>query len=108
MVAALQAEMNDSSKLLRLSLHDVLSAERRRRISDDPDHARWQRCERRGERCAVTALGICSNTPLAREHHSDEHLEPLHADATVKLPTAAFVAVLRACRGVCACVRVSA
>jgi hypothetical protein len=108
MVAALQAEMNDSSKLLRWSLHDVLSAERRCRISDDLDHARWQRCERRGERCAVTALGNSSYTPLAREHHGDEHLEPLNADATAKLPTAAFVAVSRACRGMCACVRVSA
>jgi hypothetical protein len=44
----------------------------------------------------------------AREHHGDEHLKPLHADATVTLPTVPFAAVLRVCRGVCACVRASA
>jgi hypothetical protein len=67
------------------------SVERRHRVRDDLEHARWQRCKRRGERCAATGLGICKYTPLACEHYDDEHLEPLHADATVKLPTVALL-----------------
>jgi hypothetical protein len=40
------------------------SAECRHRVRDDLEHARWQRCKRRGERCEVTGLGICARASI--------------------------------------------
>ena len=42
------------------------SAECRHRVRDDLEHARWQRCKRRGERCEVTGLGICARASRRR------------------------------------------
>jgi hypothetical protein len=71
------------------------------------------RCERRGERCAANGLGMCCYTPLACEQHGDEHLEPLHADATVQAANgglrrslARVLRNLRAC--VCSAIRAPA
>ena len=68
--------------------------ERRHRVRDHLEQPRWQRRERRRElHAAVTRAAPkqawraplqapCWWSPLARKHHGDEHLEPLHADAS--------------------------
>ncbi len=43
------------------------AAERCHHVRDDLEHARWQRCERRRERCAAEHTSITAN----------EHLKPL-------------------------------
>ena len=70
--------------------------ERRHRVRDHLEQPRWQRGERRGERRATANLCVCQCTPLAREHHGDEHLEPLHAlHADALVSAVALVAVSR-------------
>ena len=82
----------------------VGTAQRSHRLCDHLDHARWQRGERRGQLCAAAVLCICLCMPLAREHHGDEHLEPLHTSASVSI--AAYVTALRLCDRVFTCNRV--
>jgi hypothetical protein len=69
--------------------HNVGTTQRRHRVQDHLEWPRWQRGECRCEWRAAADRGICSSMPLAREHHGDEHLEPLHASAS----TAVFVMV---------------
>ena len=54
--------------------------ERRHRIRNHLEQPRRQRGERRSEIGAAIGCGISWRTPLSREHHGDEHLEPLHAN----------------------------
>jgi hypothetical protein len=83
--------------------------ERSHRVRDDRKHPRWQRRERRGKLRAAAVLCVCQCTPLAREHHGDEHLEPLHADASRNqrwpllrsCASAAWRARMRACLRLC-------
>jgi hypothetical protein len=82
--------------------------ERRHRVRDHLEQPRWKRRERRRElhaaatraapkqawRAPLHAQRCC--TPLAREHHGDEHLEPLHAlHADPSVTAVALVAVSR-------------
>jgi hypothetical protein len=67
--------------------------ERHHRVRDLLERQRRKRDQRRSELRATVGRGIGMPTPLASEHHGDEHLEPLQATAAV--PTAAVVAVLR-------------
>ena len=54
------------------------TAERSHRLCDHLERPRRQRGERRGQLRAAVGRGVCWRTPLAREHHGDEHLKPLH------------------------------
>ena len=82
-----------------LSPSRVGTAERRHCVRNHLERPRWQRCERRCERRAAVW-----RTPLAREHDGDEHLEPLHADASrnrLRPSTVASAAALRLCAIAC-------
>ena len=57
------------------------TAERSHRLCDHLEQPRWQRGERRGQLRAAVGRGVCLCTPLAREHHGNEHLKPLHTSA---------------------------
>ena len=67
------------------------SVERHDRVCDQLERPRRERGQRRGELRATIGGGM--PTPLASEHHGDDHLEPLQADAAVSM--AAAVTVLR-------------
>jgi hypothetical protein len=68
--------------------------ERLQRVRDQLERPRRKRGERRTELCATIGPGIGMPTPLAREHHGDEHIESLQAVAAVS--KAAVVTVLHA------------
>jgi hypothetical protein len=69
--------------------------ERRHRLCDHLEQPRRQRGERRAQlRAGISRAATketwraprqapCWRTPLSREHHGDENLEPLHADVPV-------------------------
>ena len=84
----------------------VSKNERRHRVCDHLEQPRWQRGERRSELGAAIGRGIGwrQQTPLAREHNGDEHLEPLHTSIAVSIE--AIVAVLRLCAMGCTCNRI--
>ena len=65
------------------------TAERSHRLCDHLEQARWQRGERRGQLRAAVGRGVCWRTPLAREHHGNEHLEPLHTSASESITASA-------------------
>ncbi len=80
----------------------VGTPERRHGVRDALKHTRRQRGERRGERRAAAGLRVGYCAPLAREHHGDEHLEPLHTRASVTIcTTLASVVVSRLCAMAC-------
>ena len=55
--------------------------ERHHRVRDQLERPRRKRSQRRSElRATIGSSGIGCPTPLATEHHGDEHLEPLHID----------------------------
>jgi hypothetical protein len=62
---------------------DIGPAERSGRLCDHLERPRRQRGERRCERRAAVGGRIGLRTALARKHHGDEHVEPLHADASI-------------------------
>ena len=66
---------------------------RHHRVRDRLERPRRKRSQRRSELRATIGRDISMPTPLAREHHGDEHLEPLQAIAAVSI--AAVVTVLR-------------
>ena len=72
----------------------VCTAERSHRVCDHLERPRRQRGERRSQLRAAESIA-CWCMPLTREHHGDEHLEPLHTSASVSI--AAGVAALRPC-----------
>ena len=74
-------------------LSRVSTIERHQRVRDHLEQPRRKRSQRRSELRVTIGRGIDWPTPLASEHHGDEHLEPLQALAAVS--TAAVVAVLR-------------
>ena len=81
----------------------VGAADRRHRHRDHLHQARRLRCERRCERrAAVGGVGPSRRTPLAGEHHGNEHVEPLHGAAVL------WVLGERACVRACVRVRASA
>ena len=59
----------------------VGTAQRSHRVCDHLKQPRRQRGECRSELRATIGHGIGWPTPLAREHHGHEHLEPLHTSA---------------------------
>ena len=67
------------------------SVERHDRVCDHLERPRRKRGQCRSELRATIGGGM--PTPLASEHHGDDHLEPLQADAAVSM--AAAVTVLR-------------
>ena len=69
------------------------SVERHDRVCDHLERPRRKRGQRRSELRAMIGGSIGMPTPLASEHHGDEDLEPLQADAAVSM--AAAVTVLR-------------
>jgi hypothetical protein len=69
------------------------TAQRSHRLCDHLERPRRQRGKCRGQLRAAVGRGVCWSTPLACEHHGDEHLEPLHTSASVSI--AARVAALR-------------
>jgi hypothetical protein len=75
------------------------AAQRHHRLRDHLEQPRWQRGERSGQLRAAVGRGIGWPTPLAREHHGDEHLEPLHTSASVSV-TAGQRRTLGPCRAV--------
>ena len=75
------------------------TAQRSHRLSDHLERPRRQRGKCRGQLRAAVGSVVCWCTPLAREHHGDEHLEPLHTSASVSIT--AGVAALRPCAIVC-------
>ncbi len=74
----------------------VGTAQRRHRVCNHLERPRWQRGKCRRELRAAVGRGVCWCTPLAREHHSDEHLEPLRTREPL-LSITASVAFLRLC-----------
>ena len=70
------------------------SVERHDRVCDHLERPRRKRSQRRSELRATIGGGIGMPTPLASEHHGDDHLEPLQAIAPVSM--AVVVKVLRA------------
>jgi hypothetical protein len=74
-------------------LSRVSTLERHHRVRDQLERPRRKRGQRRSELGAAVGGGIGMPTPLAREHHGDEDLEPLQAIAAVS--KAAAVTVLR-------------
>jgi hypothetical protein len=78
-----QSKPQPQPQLARWSLHIELNAQRSHRLCNHLERPRRQRGECRGQLRAAVGRNVCRCTPLAREHHGDEHLEPLHAKATV-------------------------
>ncbi len=74
-------------------LSRVSTLERHHRVRDQLERPRRKRSQRRSELRATIGGGIGMPTPLASEHHGDEHFETLQAIAAV--PMAAAVTVLR-------------
>ena len=79
-------------------LSRVSTIERRHRVRDHLEQPRWQRGQRRSELRATVGCGIRVGmpTPLASEHHGDEHLEPLQAIAAASMVAVATVLRVRA------------
>ena len=71
------------------------TAQRSHRLSDHLERPRRQRGKCRGQLRAAVGSIVCWSLPLTREHHGDDHLEPLHTSASAS--TAACVAALRPC-----------
>jgi hypothetical protein len=78
---------------LRRSPSRIGTAQRSHRLCDHFERPRRQRGERRGQPRAAVGSVVFQCTPLAREHHGDEHLEPLHTRA----PRYRIRPVLRPC-----------
>ena len=76
-----------------LSRVGAIYIERRHRVRDHLERPRRKRGQRRSELRAPIGRGIGMATPLAREHHGDDHLEPLQAIAAASM--AAVATVLR-------------
>ena len=64
-------------------LSHVSTIERRHRVCDHLERPRRKRGQRRSKLRATTGRGIGMPTPLASEHHGDDHLEPLQIIAAV-------------------------
>jgi hypothetical protein len=80
-------------------LSRVSTIERHHRVRDQLERPRRKRGQRRSElRATIGGCDIGMPTPLAREHHGDEHLEPLQAIAAVSI-TAALAVLHLACNG---------
>ena len=58
---------------------------RRQRFGDHLKGPRRQRGERRRERRAAVVGGVPRRTPRASEHYRDQHLDPLHPEASLVL-----------------------
>jgi hypothetical protein len=71
------------------------TAQRSHRLCDHLEWPRRQRGKCGSQLRAAVGSVVCWCTPLAREHHGDEHLQPLHTSASVSI--AACVAALRPC-----------
>ena len=69
------------------------NAERSHRLCNHLERPRRQRGERRGQLRATVGRVVCWCMPLAREHHGDEHLEPLQATAPIISITASATAL---------------
>jgi hypothetical protein len=65
--------------LVPRDLSRVSTIERHHRVRDHLERPRRKRGERRSELRAPTGRGIGMPTPLASEHHGDDHLEPHQA-----------------------------
>ena len=76
-------------------LSRVSTIERHHRIRDQLERPRRKRGQRRSELRATIGRGIGCPTPLATEHHGDEHLKPLQATAAASMAAAVMA---------CACV----
>ena len=77
-------------------LSRVSTIERRHRVRDHLERPRRKRSERRSELRATTGRGIGMQTPLASEHHGNDHLEPLQAIAAASMAAVATVLRVRA------------
>jgi hypothetical protein len=76
----------------------VSTIERRHRVYDHLERPRRKRGQRRSELRATIGhgIGMPTATPLASEHHGDDHLEPLHAIAAASMAAVATVFRVRA------------
>ena len=74
----------------------VSTVERHHRVRDHLERPRRKRGERRSELRAPTGRSIGMPTPLASEHHGDDHLEPLQAIAAASMAAVATVLRVRA------------
>jgi hypothetical protein len=74
----------------------VVTIERHHRVRDHLERPRRKRGERRSELRATSGRGIGMPTPLASEHHGDDHLEPLQAIAAASMAAVATVLRVRA------------
>ncbi len=77
-------------------LSRVSTIERRHCLRDHLERPGRKRGQRRGELRATTGRGIGMPTPLASEHHGDDHLEPLQAIAAESMAAVATVLRVRA------------
>ena len=71
------------------------TAQRSHRLCNHLERPRRQRGKCHGQLRAAVGSVACWCTPLAREHHGDDHLEPLHTSASVSIT--ASVAARRLC-----------
>ena len=78
-------------------LSRVSTIERHHRIRDHLERPRRKRAQRRSElRATIGGSDIGMPTPLASEHHGDDHLEPLQAIAAASMAAVATVLRVRA------------
>jgi hypothetical protein len=80
-------------RLGNLTLKVPRPIERHQRVRDELERPRRKRGQRLSELRATIGRRIGMLTPLAREHHGDEHFETLQAIAAVSM--AAEVTMLR-------------
>ena len=77
-------------------LSRVSIIERHHHVRDHLERPRRKRSQRRSEVRATVGSSIFMPTPLASEHHGDDHLEPLQAIAAVSMAVVAKVLRVRA------------